>query len=157
MPNKTIYIPDESLAIFERAAQLAGISLSATIVEALKHYVQRQEALMSGYQPVEVEVGGQIRSRKRFNGRLIARGNIGLMPDQSHPERVFEKFEVYHTIKNNFVVMRKLIAHHEPHAKPTITITVCESRAALQEHLPAKLFAQVVDAFEHPDVEELDI
>ena len=36
MPNKTIYIADQDLDLFERAQQRAGTSLSAIIVEALR-------------------------------------------------------------------------------------------------------------------------
>jgi hypothetical protein len=44
MPNKTIYVPDEDLPVFERAQAIAGGSLSATIVQALRDYIAAQEA-----------------------------------------------------------------------------------------------------------------
>lgn len=42
MPNKTIYVRDEDLPIFERAAAISG-SLSAAIAEALREWVEKAE------------------------------------------------------------------------------------------------------------------
>ena len=42
MPNKTIYIKDEHLPLFEQAQQVGGESVSAVIIEALQGYVSRE-------------------------------------------------------------------------------------------------------------------
>jgi hypothetical protein len=42
--QKQIYIKDADLEIFEKAEALAGESLSATIAEALRRFVEVEEA-----------------------------------------------------------------------------------------------------------------
>ena len=44
MPNKTIYVSDADVPTFERAQELAGGNLSATIVQALRRFVEMEEA-----------------------------------------------------------------------------------------------------------------
>lgn len=80
MPNKTIYVKDSDLEVFEKAEKLGGENLSATIAEALRRFVAAEEARQKGYQEVELEVGlwpdkGDDDTRKvKFFGRLLAEG-----------------------------------------------------------------------------------
>ena len=39
MANKTIYIADEDLAVFQKAQEIAGESISKVIAKALRQYV----------------------------------------------------------------------------------------------------------------------
>ncbi|HEX9036130.1 MAG TPA: EXLDI protein [Ktedonobacterales bacterium] len=74
MPNKTIYVADADLPVFERAQELAGENLSATIAGALRRYVQAEEARQQGFVEVSVKVGSHRNfSVKRFMGRELAR------------------------------------------------------------------------------------
>ena len=47
MPNRTIYVADADLPIFEKAQKLAGDNLSAAIAQALHYFVEKEEAKMS--------------------------------------------------------------------------------------------------------------
>jgi hypothetical protein len=76
MPNRTIYIADADLPIFERAQQIAGENLSATIVQALRRFVEAQEQRVSGFRTVNVKVGKRVYSEKQFRGRLLAKGRF---------------------------------------------------------------------------------
>jgi EXLDI family protein len=76
MPNKTIYVSDADLPIFERAQQLAGGNLSATIAQALRRFVESQEAQTGGLHEVTVKVGSVAYVQKRFVGRLLAKGRV---------------------------------------------------------------------------------
>ena len=79
MPNRTIYVADSDLPVFEKAQQLAGDNLSATIVQALRRFVESEEARASGYQEITVAVGkGRPYVQKRFRGRLLAKRRLAL-------------------------------------------------------------------------------
>jgi EXLDI family protein len=74
MPNKTIYVADSDLPIFERAQELAGENLSATIAEALRRFVEVEEARTRGFDEVRLKVGShKAYTVKRFIGRELAR------------------------------------------------------------------------------------
>src|SRR5947209_13077271 len=76
MPNRTIYVADADLPTFEKAQELAGENLSATIAQALRRFVEAEEAKASGFEEVTVKVGKIAHSYKRFRGRLLAKGRV---------------------------------------------------------------------------------
>ncbi len=60
MAKKMIYIRDADAPLFERAAELAGDeneSLSATIAEALRRWIDQREAEAEGYQDYTLQPG----------------------------------------------------------------------------------------------------
>ena len=74
MPNKTIYVADSDLPVFERAQELAGENLSATIAEALRRFVEAEEARSRGFDEVRLKVGAhKTYTVIRFMGRELAR------------------------------------------------------------------------------------
>ena len=73
--NKTVYLRDEEVPVWERARQLSGDKLSPVIIAALKAFVVEKEAGVKGFERIEVaysdaDVGGLLR-RKAFYGRWI--------------------------------------------------------------------------------------
>lgn len=99
MPNKTIYVSDTDLLIFERAQELAGENLSATITEALRRYVNNAEAKAQGLEEIIVKVGKVAVTRKRFWGRLLAKGQL---PGDNKDDHQW--YTVYRTAKGAFAV-----------------------------------------------------
>jgi EXLDI family protein len=74
MPNKTIYVADADLPVFDRAQELAGENLSATITQALRRYIETEEARTQGFGEITLKVGRQMTyTRKQFLGRELAR------------------------------------------------------------------------------------
>jgi EXLDI family protein len=74
MPNKTIYVADDDLPVFERAQALAGENLSATIARALRRFVAVAEAGAAGFAEITVKVGNNgTYVNKAFLGRELAR------------------------------------------------------------------------------------
>src|SRR5215470_5944100 len=71
VPNKTIYVSDGDLPIYQRAQELAGGNLSAAISKALKRYVDLQEGLREGFEDVVVKVGIGSGRKVRFTGVLM--------------------------------------------------------------------------------------
>ena len=57
VPNKTIYVSDDDLPLYEQAQQMAGGNLSAAIARALRQYVTREEDREAGYRQVTVRAG----------------------------------------------------------------------------------------------------
>src|SRR5947209_12809001 len=79
MPNRTIYVADMDVPVFEKAQQLAGGNLSATIAQALRRFVEVEEARASGFDEVTVKVGkGRPYMQKQFRGRLLAKRQLRL-------------------------------------------------------------------------------
>jgi hypothetical protein len=100
MPNKTIYVADGDLPVFERAQELAGENLSATIVQALRRFVATEDARAQGYAEVSLKVGSQrIYTNKRFLARELARGRA---LDREH-NRIVTQI-VFQTTKGRLVL-----------------------------------------------------
>jgi len=64
MPNKTIYVRDEDIKVFEQAEELGGDSLSAVIAEALRRFVAVKQAEAQGMAEHTLEVG-RVNTRGR--------------------------------------------------------------------------------------------
>ena len=71
MPNKTIYVSDGDLPLYDRAQKLAGDNLSAAISAALRRYVDVEEGRREGFDEITVRVGLGKGRKVRFTGVLI--------------------------------------------------------------------------------------
>jgi len=82
MANKTIYVKDEDLQVFEEAEKLGGDSLSSIIAEALRRFVATKKAEQQGMKECNL-TAGVLRSQGdddirtvRFVGRLLAEAEV---------------------------------------------------------------------------------
>lgn len=99
MPNKTIYVANDDLPLFDRAQALAGDNLSSVIVRALKELITRNESLKKGMKEVVVQVGTKgLQQEKRFNGRLVIKWQGAGDHNDWYSARVFR------TVKNQWAV-----------------------------------------------------
>ena len=57
VPNKTIYVSEGDLTLYQRAQDLAGDNLSAAIATALRRYVDVEEGRREGFDEIIVRVG----------------------------------------------------------------------------------------------------
>ena len=106
MPNKTIYVADADLPIFERAQELAGENLSATIVGALRRFVAAEETRASGFGEIVVKVGENgLFAQKQFAGRELAKLRT---PDLESGRTTF--MVVYQTIKGRLALYTRTSA-----------------------------------------------
>lgn len=99
MPNRTIYVADADVPTFEKAQELAGDNLSATIAQALRRFVEAEEAKAEGFDDVTVKVGRITHTYKRFRGRLLAKGRVR---EQNETRRVV--YEVYQTVRGKLAL-----------------------------------------------------
>jgi EXLDI family protein len=91
VPNKTIYVSDGDLSLYERAQQLAGGNLSQAIAKALRRWVDAAEGQTEGYADVHVRVGLGNGRKVRFVAALVGEWKIG-SAGESRPAhyRVFQ-------------------------------------------------------------------
>ena len=77
VPNKTIYVSQGDLSLFQRAQELAGDNLSAAISIALRRYVDVEQGKREGYDEVVVRVGPGKGRKVRFVGVLVGEWYVG--------------------------------------------------------------------------------
>jgi len=172
VPNKTIYVSDGDLALFQRAQELAGGNLSAAISKALKRYVDLQEGLREGFEDVVVRVGVGSGRKVRFTGVLM-----GEWADSS--TKRMDHWRVWRGRAGKYVVHVERSAEYwmvDGEGKPAgwrgylgvgdvryggapkeATLEVVETLDALREKVPAELFDMVARSARQPTVEDLDI
>lgn len=105
MPNKTIYVADADLSVFERAQELAGENLSATIAQALRRFVEVEEARADGYGEIVLKVGNHgTYSNKAFLGRELAKRR-----DRNAETHKIVVQNVYETAKRRLVLYTRIL------------------------------------------------
>ena len=171
VPNKTIYVADADLPLFQRAQELAGGNLSATIIRALRRLVELEEGKLEGYEEITVRVGPG-NGRQRFFGVLLA--EFGRSTKDGS-----EQFRVYRGRTGKFVVHVERSPESIWTAGPdgsaqgwrkhfssdqqwgtiprTATLEVVDTLEQLREKVPAELYEMVAAAAEQPLIEDLDI
>jgi len=76
MPNKTIYVSEGDIALFDEAKQIAGVALSSVISRALKEYVARNTKKKEGMKEISLKVGKNSAEREiRFIGSKLGDWN----------------------------------------------------------------------------------
>ncbi len=172
MPNKTIYVSDGDLALYQRAQELAGDNLSAAIAAALRRYVDIEEGRREGFDEIIVRVGPKAGRKVRFSGVLL-----GEWVNSSSSR--YEIFRVYRSRTGKFVVHIDRTAEWtavDAEGKPAgwrgylglgnisygtrpaeSTLEVVETLEGLRERIPPQLYEMVAGAAQQPPVEDLDI
>lgn len=98
MPNKTIYVPDSDLQVFDHAQNVSGKNLSATIVQALRYFTKIGEG--KGFEYVEISEGENgFYKRKRFIGRELASACV---TDDKLSRTT--SYTVYETVHGHFAI-----------------------------------------------------
>jgi len=172
VPNKTIYVSDADLTLYQRAQELAGDNLSAAITAALRRYVDVEEGRREGYDEIVIRLGPGRGRKVRFTGILL-----GEWVNTSY-SRV-ETFRVYRGRKGKFVVhierspdFSMVNAEGKPagwrgylgigdisygSTPAESTLEVVESLDELRERIPKQLFDSVAGSARQPAVEDLEI
>ena len=178
MPNKTIYVADADLPLFERAQELAGGNLSSAIAQALRQYctgdTSQNTATPEG-EEIVVKVGRNgAFIQKRFHGHQIAKQFV---PTQNGSRQIY--YHVYLTTKGNFALhikdapnwthwaTRKWNRQNDVNgdwscgdwSQHESRLEVYDSLAALKDHVPPELYDVVARtvAGNPSEIEDLDI
>jgi len=172
VPNKTIYVSDGDLALYQRAQELAGDNLSAAIATALRRYVDVEEGRREGFDDITVRVGPAPGRKVRFTGVLLgewvntSRGRV-------------ETFRVYRSRTGKFVLHIERSPDWtmvDGEGKPAgwrgylgigdvsygttpaeSTLDVVDSLDELRARIPPQLYDMVSGSAQQPPVEDLDI
>jgi EXLDI family protein len=172
VPNKTIYVADSDLSLFQRAQELAGGSLSAAISKALRRWVDTADALDGGFEDITVRVGIGAGRKVHFVGVLVG----------EWLDTKASRADVYHVYRGR---TGKFVVHLERSAdwwavdaqgKPAgwrgwigmgdirygavpkeSSLEVVPALEQLRDKVPPELFDMVERAARQPTVEELDI
>ncbi len=115
MPNKTIYVRDEDVSLFEEAEKLGGDSLSGIIAEALRRFVATKKAEQQGMQEYTLSVGilhaqGDDTRKVRFVGRLLAEAEVltgGQTSSRSSRDDRGTDYKIYQTKAGKVLVWWK--------------------------------------------------
>ena len=172
VPNKTIYVSDGDLPIYQRAQELAGDNLSAAIAAALRRYVDVEEGRRKGFDEIIVRVGPGKGRKVRFVGVLLGEWL------NSSFSRV-ETFRVYRGRTGKYVLHIERSPDFtmvDDEGKPAgwrgylgigsvsygsspgeSTLDVIETLEELRERIPPQLFDMVAGSAQRPPVEDLDI
>jgi EXLDI family protein len=172
VPNKTIYVSDGDLLIYQRAQELAGGNLSSAITTALRRYVDLEEGRFEGFKEITVRVGPKGDRKQRFTGVLL--GEWG-----SSTNSRMEMFRVYGTRTGKFVLHVQRSPEWEgrdPEGNPAgwrswfgmgnynwtfssgeSSLEVFESVEQLREKVPPQLYDIVAASARQSTVEDLDI
>ena len=172
MPNKTIYVSDSDLPVYQRAQELAGDNLSAAIANALRRYVDVEEARRGGFDEIVVRVGPAPGRKVRFMGVLLGEWS-------SSGWSKFEAIRVYRSQKGKFVVYTDRTPEWratDAEGKPAgwrgalgigkisysvdpggSSLDVVDTLDELRDRIPPELFEIVAGAAARPPVEDLDI
>jgi EXLDI family protein len=172
VPNKTIYVSDNDLPVYQRAQELAGDNLSAAIAAALRRYVDVEESRHDGFDEIVVRVGPPPGRKVRFMGVLL-----GEWTDSGWSR--FEAIRVYRSQKGKYVVHTDRIPEYratDAEGKPAgwrgtlgigkisysvdpggSMLEVFDSLEELRDQIPPELFQIVAGSANQPAVEDLDI
>jgi len=177
VPNKTIYVSDDDLPLYQRAQVLAGGNLSSAITTALRRFVEAEEGREEGYDEITVRVGLGRGRKQRFSGVLL--GEWGRSTKQGQ----VEEFRVYRTRKGKYAVHLKRSkgwTTDKPAGEKSdtgwrswmgdwssdagwgvipaeSTLTVADSLEELKEILPPGLYDIVAAVADQTPIEDLDI
>jgi hypothetical protein len=107
--NKTIYLREEEVPIWERAREMSGDKLSPVIVTALKRYIADMEGKNRGYERIVVDFNDALNHHlpksKAFFGRwIIGPAEPYRLSDEDGNE--YDIYTVAETAKGNVVVTK---------------------------------------------------
>jgi EXLDI family protein len=177
VPNKTIYVSDDDLPLFQRAQELVGGNLSGAIVTALRRFIDIEEGRQAGYDEVVLRVGPDGARKQRFSGRLLADWTRFTEGGANERYRVYQgrsgKFVVHLQVADwstwrmedsgNWLKdltglrnIRGMLGLGAPDWGD-FSLEVVKSVDGLRALLPAKLYRIVRDSLDNPQAEELDV
>ena len=160
MPNRTIYIRDADRALWEKAEQLAGNSLSRLLADAVRTYVkleeQREATRADRAERIVVDTHdaqGRLM-RKAFVGRWLVRNARKDMAETAWSE--YCRYSVALTRGGRFAVL-VTTTPLDPKADEMSDLKVYDSWAEMNEHTPQGVVATVAAELGEEYVIELDI
>ena len=169
VPNKTIYVSDGDVPLYQRAQELAKGNLSAAIAAALRRYVDVEEGRLEGFEEITLRVGPGKGRKVRFTGVLL--GDWGTSEGgrvRGYRSRT-RKYVVHIERAPDWTARdadgkpsgwRSYIGlgvHSWGFSSGESTLEVFDSLEALREKIPPPLYDMVAAMGDQPVLEDLDI
>lgn len=107
MANKTIYIADEDLPIFQKAQEIAGESISKVIARALRQYVTERDLEGTDLKECEAWSGYHGKEQNVEKARFIGKMLSGIMVEDQDGFQF--TYTLYFTRKANFLLQVKKV------------------------------------------------
>lgn len=170
MPNKTIYVSDGDLPLYQRAQELAGGNLSSAISAALRRYVDVEDGRREGFEEITVRVGPRGSRKQRFVGIRI--GEWANADWSRH-------YSVYQTRTGKFVLHTQRSpewASRDAEGNPAgwrswfglgsftymytageATLEVFDSVEQMRDKIPPQFYEVLAANVTNPTVEDLDV
>ncbi len=165
MPQKTIYVKDEHLKLWDEVKELIGDeSLSEVVVEGLQRVIDARKAVQGDFERIQLEVGNRGYSHIiAFHGRHIADYDVAddHRIDQGHPH----VHDAYLTHKGNILIYTENGNECEGHSEGntyykwfnTLVEADKEKDCCGNRQYPPELINEIAEALGENYVEELDI
>ncbi len=172
VPNKTIYVSDGDLKLYQQAQELAGGNLSAAISAALRRYVDVEEGRREGFDEIVVRVGPKPGRKVQFTAVFLGEWLV------TNYSRV-ETFRVYRSRTGKFVLHIERSPDYsmlDAEGKPAgwrgylgigsvsygnipaeSTLEVVATLVELRDKIPPALYDRIAGPAEMAPVEDLDI
>jgi len=187
MPNKTIYISDSDLPIFEKAQAMYGGNLSSTIVNVLRTHLAGEAAAdedETAMHDIVVKVGVKdCFIQQRFKGRILAKWKINGSDDKTSSNvTLFEtqkgRYALYTMSRTNWEnfdwshhdwghddlshrnwkrAFEGIIGRDGPLGNSEYRLDVYETFDELKEKVPKDIIGIIEKKISGVDVEDLDI
>lgn len=169
MPNKTIYVSENDVPLFEEAKHIAGEALSSVISRALREFVARHQEKAHGMKEISVKIGRHSSQREqRFVGQ-----EVGKWSGFSDDKVWWLDAKIYRTQKENWAILlhqatkATLLTNPKEWKKSGdylentagTELIVGKNLGELKNKLPQSLYStlkDIAEGYEHP-VEYLDI
>jgi len=161
MPNKTIYVRESDVDLFEKAEALARENLSATIAEALRRFVEVEEAKADGFEEQEIEVGwfpahGDNDTKKvKFIGKQIAYAKVLSGQTSSADDRGTD-FTLYLTKKGKLLLHREYWSCWQDEDGEA-SYNIYDSLAEMSDSVPGSLIQEAGEVLGQDTAEYLDV
>jgi EXLDI family protein len=173
VPNRTIYVSEDDQPLYKRAQELAGDNLSAAISNALKRYVESEDARAEGYDDVVVKVGMGAGRKVRFLGILLGdwidsrgerfehyrvwRGKAGRLAIHVERAGYWEMRDSQGNPLSGWRAWTGIGAAAGGGQGANATLDVVDTLDEIRERVPAELYEMVAAAVDQPNVEEVDL
>ena len=172
VPNKTIYVSDGDLPLFQRAQELSGGNLSAAIAGALRRYVDVEEGRREGFDEITVQVGPGKGRKVRFTGVFLGEW-INTSYSRVETFRVYRgrtgKYVLHIERSPDFSVLNEEgkpagwrgylgignISYGNTPAESTLDVV--DTVEELRDRIPPQLYDSVLASAKQPAIEDLDI
>ncbi len=171
MPNKTVYVSDDDLPLFQRAQELVGGNLSGAIVTALRRFIELEEGRQAGFEEIVLRVGHNGVRQVRFSGSLLTEAH-------EYTDDAFERIRIYRSRKGKFVLYtqsskwseyptetnwikdltnwRRMLGVNDPDWGD-FAMDIFDSVEELKGKIPDSIYDRVAGVADRPHIEDLDI